>query len=81
MSAPGAGKAHNLPGWVWLEGSDEDGLSATIRADSIIYVQPFWDKGRDVCVGCLVHLTSGTVVETSAMPHEVEDAIKDAIHT
>ena len=80
MSAPQAGKAHNMRhGWLWLTGEDEDGLSATLRADSIIMVEPLWDKGRDVCTGCLVHLASGTVFQTAAMPHEVEDAIKDAM--
>lgn len=80
MSAPQAGKAHNMRhGWLWLTGEDADGLSVTLRADSVIMIEPEWDKERDICTGCLVHLTSGTVYATAAMPHEVEDAIKEAL--
>lgn len=80
MSAPQAGKAHNMAkGWIWATGSEPDGISATIRADSIIMVDPQWDKDRDICLGCEIHLSNGRVFWTSAMPHEVEDAIKDAI--
>ena len=80
MSAPLAGKAHSQPGWVWLvTSSEEEAISATIRADAIIAIIPSWSLERDVCTGCEVHLINGRVLTTPALPQDIEQAVKEAV--